>query len=275
MRPIFEYLEYRDILKDAFEERKVSDPQYCYRVMADTFGLHISNIYRVLQKETHLPARCQSRAIEFLGLSDRSAAYFVLLIAYARERKNKERMEILEKALALRDVTPRRLIDQELAYYRDWWVSAIRSLLEVVDGRAVPADLSARLSPAVPEQEVSKALELLQELGLVKKAASGRLVLATPHVSSLTGADKVKAMRDYQRQILSLASDSIERHAPANRDISTITLALDDKSFEEVRELLREIRRLAQRSADETKNPTRVMQLAMALFPLSVPGEQP
>ncbi|MEK7391215.1 MAG: TIGR02147 family protein [Fibrobacterota bacterium] len=272
MRPIFEYLEYRDILKDSFEERKASDPQYCYRMMADTFGLHISNIYRVLQKETHLPARCQSRAIEYLGLSDRSAAYFVLLIAYARERKNKERMEILEKALALRDVTPRKLIDQELAYYRDWWVAAIRSLLEVVDGRAVPAQLCAKLSPPVPESEVVKALELLQELGLVKKAASGRLVLGALHVSALAGAEKVKAMRDYQRQILSLASESIERHIPAHRDISTITLALDEKSFLEVRELLREIRRLAQRCADETKQPTRVMQLAMALFPLSVVG---
>jgi len=275
MRSIFEYLEYRDILKDSFEERKASDPQYCYRMMAETFGLHLSNIYRILQKEIHLPARCQSRAIEYLGLSDRSAAYFVLLIAYSRERKSKERTEILERALALRDVSPRRLVDQELAYYRDWWVSAIRSLLEVVEGRAVPADLSARLSPTVPEKDVVKALELLQELGLVKKAASGRLVLGAPHVSALAGADKVKAMRDYQRQILSLASDSIERHPPANRDISTITLALDDKSFEEVRDLLKEIRRLAQRSANETKHPNRVMQLAMALFPLSVTGAQP
>lgn len=270
MRSIFEYLEYRDILKDSFEERKASDPQYCYRMMAESFGLHISNIFRVLQKETHLPARCQSRAIEFLGLTDRAAAYFLLLIAYARERKAKSRMEILEKALALRDVTPRKLIDQELAYYRDWWVSAIRSLLEVVDGRALPSELAAKLSPSVPEVEVAKALELLQELGLVKKAASGRLVLGVAHVSALAGNDKVKAMREYQRQILTLAAESIERHPPTTRDISTITLALDENSFAEVSGFLREIRRHAQRSADETKHPSQVMQLAIALFPLSV-----
>jgi uncharacterized protein (TIGR02147 family) len=273
MRSIFEYLEYRDILKDAFEERKASNPLYCYRMMAETFGLHISNIYRVLQKESHLPARCQSRAIEYLGLTDRSASYFLLLIAYARERKNKSRLEILEKALALRDVTPRRLVDQELAYYKDWWVSAIRSLLEVVDGKALASDLAAKLSPPVPEKEVAAALELLQSLGLVKKAASGRLVLGDAHVSALASQDKVQAMRAYQKQILGLASESIERHPPAKRDISTITLALDEKSFEEVRGLLREIRRLVQRSADETKHPDRVMQLAMAFFPLSLTGE--
>jgi hypothetical protein len=101
MRPIFEYLDYRDLLKDALEDRKAANPAYSFRMMGEALGLHTSNVFRILNKETHLPARCQSRAVEYLGLTERSASYFLLLVGYARERSGKARQEMLEKAMAL------------------------------------------------------------------------------------------------------------------------------------------------------------------------------
>lgn len=145
MRPVFDYLDYRDLLKDAYEERKASSPLFSYRIMAEYFGLDASNIFRILQKDLHLPARCHPRAVEFLGLSGRAAEYFLLLTAYARERGRQARQEILEKALALRDVARRHLVDQELAFFRDWWVVGVRCLLEVVDGRVRPGCRYTRL----------------------------------------------------------------------------------------------------------------------------------
>ncbi|QQS06894.1 MAG: TIGR02147 family protein [Fibrobacterota bacterium] len=273
MRPVFEYLDYRDILKEAFEEKKVSTPLYSYRMLAENFGLDTSNMFRVLQKDSHLPARCQSRALEFLGLTGRSGEYFLLLIAYARERNAKARAEILEKAMDLRDVERRRLTDQELAYYRDWWVVAIRSLVEVMDGRVRPAELAERLSPSISEEEASRALDLLLGLGLVKKASSGRLLLSEVHITA-GGEEKTEAVRQFQRQILSLASEAIERFPREKRDISTITFAVDHDAFVEIREMLRESRRQIQKRIEESKNPDRVMQLAMALFPLAPQPEE-
>ena len=268
MRPVFEYLDYRDILKEAFEERKAGFPLFSYRMLAESFGLDTSNVFRILQGDAHLPARCQSRAIEFLGLSGRSSEYFLLLIAYARERNAKARKEILEQAMALRDVSRRKLVDQELAYYRDWWVVAVRSMLEVVDGRVRPAEIAARLSPSVTEAEVAKALELLLDLGLAKKASSERFVLSEVHLTA-GGEKKTEAVRGFQRQILALAAESLERFPREQRDVSTITFAVDQSAFVEIREMLRECRRQVQKRIEESKNPDRVLQLAMALFPLS------
>jgi len=268
MRPVFEYLDYRDILKEAYEERKVSSPLFSYRMLAEFLGLDTSNVFRVLQGEAHLPARCQSRAIDFLGLSGRAAEYFLMLIAYARERNTKARKDLLEKAMALRDVARRKLVDQELAYYRDWWVVAIRSLVEVVDGKVRASDLAGRLSPTVTESDVTKALELLLELGLVRKASSGRLVLSQAHLTA-GGEQKTEAVRHFQRQILSLASESLERFPKDQRDVSTLTFAVDRDAFVEIREMLRECRRQIQKRIEESKDPDRVLQLAMALFPLS------
>lgn len=269
MQSIFDYLDYRDLLKKVFEERKATLPQYGYRMMAEELGLDTSNIYRILEKEAHLPARCQSRAIELLGLTGRSAEYFVLLIAYGRERNTKARQEIMANAQALRDVARREVAQDELSYFRDWWVAALRSMLEVVDGRVIPKELASKLNPPVPEAEVVRALELLQELGLVKKASSGRLILTDAHLTAGTETEKVQAVRQYQRQILSLASESMERFSPDLRDISTLTLTVDSQSFEEVREILRECRRQIQKCVGDIHSPNRVMQLSMAFFPVS------
>lgn len=268
MRPVFEYLDYRGILKDAYEERKAGSPLYSYRMLAESFGLDTGNVFRILQGDAHLPARCQSRAIEFLGLTGRSAEYFLLLIAYARERNAKARNDILEKAMALRDVARRRLVDQELAYYRNWWSSGVRSLLEVTEGRARASEIAGRLVPEVSEDEVNHALELLLELGLVKKAASGKLILSEAHLTA-GGDEKTEAVRGFQRQILSLASESLERFPKEQRDVSTITFAVDRNAFVEIREMLRECRRQVQKRIEESEHPDRVMQLAMALFPLA------
>jgi uncharacterized protein (TIGR02147 family) len=269
MRPVFEYLDYRDLLKDSFEERKIYDPSFTYKKIAEALGLHTSNIFRVIQKESHLPARCQSRAVEFLGLTDRNASYFLLLVGYARERNGKARQEILEKAMALRDVNRVDLGEKELAYFRDWWVAAVRGVLEVVDGRANPAEIALKLQPKVNETQVSAALDLLQALGLVKKASSGRLVVREPHLGVAPSAEKVQAVRRYQRQTLALASESLERFPPEIRDVTTLTMAVDRDVFSHVRETLRECRLQIQKSSDEAKSPDRVMQLVMAYYPLT------
>lgn len=275
MRPVFDHLDYRDTLKEAFEERKAATSLYSYRMMAEFLGLDTSYVFRILQKDAHLPARCQSRAIDYLGLSGRSAEYFVLLIAYARERNQSARQKILENAMALRDVARRQLVDDELAYFRDWWIVALRSMLEIVDGRVVPSKLGARLNPPVPEKDVVRALELLQQLGLVKKMSSGRMMLTETHLTVGKGIEKVEAVRDHQKQMLGLASEAINRFPPEKRDVSTITLAVNESGYNMVREMLRECRRQIQKCVEDSKQPDRVMQLAMAFFPLCDAEKQP
>ena len=275
MKPVFEYLDYREYLKDAYEERKAESPFYSYRVMAESLGLFPSNVFRIIHGEAHLPARCHSRALEELGLSGRAAEYFQLLIAYSRERSAKARKEILEKALTLRDVSRRSVEEQELGYFQHWWTPTVRAFLELSKGRAVPAEIASNLVPPIAEDQALAALELMKELGFVKRGSSGRLLPAEAHLTA-TGDKKAHAIRGFQRQILILASESLERVPPQERDVSTLTLSMDERAFREIRELIRECRRQIQKRVEESKSPDRVMQLAMAFFPSAfAPRERP
>lgn len=272
MRPVFDCLEYRELLKEAYDERKLSMPLYSYRMMGERLGVDGSYLFRVLQKELHLPARCLPQAIEFLGLTGRAAEYFQLLVAYQREKRSKARTDILNKAISLRDVVRSKVDDQELAFFRDWWIVAVRCLLEVVDGRANPKELAARLQPRVSEQEVRDALDLLLDLGLVKKGPSEKLILSQTHLTAV-GDEKSKAVRAFQHQILAMAQESIERFPRGSRDVSTLTVAIDRDAMSEIREMMRESRRQIQKRVEEVRTPDRVMQIAMAFFPLAPASE--
>lgn len=269
MRSVFEYLEYRDLLKEAYDERKATMPLFSYRMMGDRLEVDGSYLFRILQKELHLPSRCLPRAVEFLGLTGRSAEYFQLLAAYQRERGTKARQEILEKALSLRDVERSKLQNDELAFFNNWWVVAVRCLLEVVNGRANPAEIAGRIQPSISEEDARKSLDLLLELGLVKKASSGKLVLAQTHLTAASGPDKALAVQGFQKKMLRLAEESFERFPKGQRDVSTLSVAIDELAWKEIREMLRESRRQIQKRVEESTHPDRVMQIVMAFFPLA------
>ena len=268
MRPVFEYMDYRKYLKDAFEERKLADSSLSYRNLADSLGLDGSNLHKILQGRSHLPARCQSRVLKFLGLGNREAEYFLLLTAYARERGAKARMEILERARLLQDVPRKALEERELLFYQNWWTPVVRLLLEAHEGRAIPARLAKSVCPPISPDEAQASLDLLLELGLVKKTGSGRLKLAEAHLTA-GGERKALAIHAYQKQVFELAIASLQRFSKDERDVSTVTFSVDDQAYQAILDILRECRRQVQKHADSIRQPTRVMQLAMAFFPVS------
>jgi uncharacterized protein (TIGR02147 family) len=270
VRKVFEYLDYRDMLKDAYEARKARQVGFSYRMMASILGSDASYLHRVLQKEFHLPSRCIPKALQFLDLAGRQAEYFQMIVAHARARTRRERQEILEKALALRDVERRSLESRELEFLRFWWGAGTRCVLEVVEGRPNPEEIAGLIQPPVPVEEIRKTLDLLLELGLVRKGPAGRLIPAEAHLTA-AGEGKIEAVRSYQAQVLELAKESLARFPPGERDVSTLSMAVDTPAFEEIREILRDCRRRIQKRSETVTRPDQVHQLAMAIFPIAPP----
>lgn len=273
MQSVFEYLDYRDLLKDHYEKCKGDVAYFSYRMMADQIGIDASYLFRILQKDYHLPHQHVPRTLEILGLTGRPAEYFQMLISYARARGNRAKQEILEKALALRDIGRRSIAENEVALFRDWWVPTIRCLVEVVDGRSNPVELANRVEPPITEEQARKAVDLLLEIGLLGKGPGGRLQLRDAHLSA-GGPEKAVAVREYQSKVLMLARDALGNIPVSERDVSTLTFAVDSGAFMEIREMLRECRRQIQKRVDECPDPDRVIQLAIACFPVAPPEKK-
>ncbi|MBK9577881.1 MAG: TIGR02147 family protein [Fibrobacterota bacterium] len=263
----FDYSDYRDLLCAAFDRHKSADPQFSYKMLAEALGMDTAGTFRVLHKERHLPARSVSRAIDFLGLSGRAAEYFVLMNSYARERGRGARQAILDKANELRDVPRRRLEDQELSFFRDWWMVAVRCAVEVLEGRANPEEIARRIVPAVEPEAIRQAIQVMLDLGIAKKSQGERLRFVDKHLTA-DAAEGRAAVAQFQRKILEMAGESVHRFPREGRDISTLTLTVDEAAFQDVREILRDCRRRIQQRVGEAETPDRVLQVAIAIFPL-------
>ena len=255
--------DYRDFLKDYYDRRKAEMPFYSYRMMGDKLGLDSSYLYRVLQKKQHLPAHALQAAKEILALSGREAEYFDLLFSAAVSKDKAKKEELMAKALSLRDVERHSLQAAELKLLENWWIPAVRAYLDLNGGVVNVKQIAKDICPPITEDQVNEAIEILKEVGLVKKLASGRLALTDAHLT-VGGPEKAQAVRKFQRQVLALASDSLDNVPVTERNVSTLTLSVDQSCFEDLGEMLREFRRLVQKRVDEAKNSDRVMQLSMA-----------
>lgn len=263
----FDYDDYREVLKAVFESRKESQPQFSYKALAEILGIDPAGTFRVLNKERHLPARCVSRAIDFLGLTGRTAEYFVLMTSYGRERRKSARQEILRKAQELRDVPRRHLAPNELSVLRDWWVIAVRCAIEVLEGRAIPEEIASRIVPEVRVSDVKEALDLLLDLGIARKAPGGALRIVDQHLT-VDGESGRSAVAEFQGKILGLAAESVDRFPRELRDISTLTVTVDEQAFEDIRSILKDCRRRIQSRVGDVVHPDRALQVAFSIFPL-------
>ena len=86
MLNIDEISDYRDLLKNYYTQRKLDMPLYSYKMMGQKLGLDTSQVFRVLNKELHLPNRSIPLAKDLLDLKGRKGELFEILVAASKTK---------------------------------------------------------------------------------------------------------------------------------------------------------------------------------------------
>lgn len=268
MLNIDEIGDYRDLLKQFYAQRKLELPLYSYKMMGQKLRLETSQIFRILNKEYHLPTRCIPLAKELLNLTGRSGELFEILAAASRTRSKSEQDKLYQMAFALRDVESRKLSTNELQFLSKWWIPVVRSCIELHDGDADPDHIASRIVPTISRDQVVEALGILKELGFITKKASGYFSVSKIHFTS-TGSDRVQAIRRYQNQLFALGQNALASIAPSERNITTLMVSVDDDCFRDLQDMSCEFRRQIQKRVDEVALPNRSMQVMISIFPVT------
>jgi uncharacterized protein (TIGR02147 family) len=268
MKPVFEYLDYRDYLKDFYEEKKSQKSFFSYRFFGEKIRVDPSYLAKVLIKERNIANAAVGAIAAYCGLKDREADYFEALVHFVKAKSQKESRFLFEKLLSLKTVDAKPLLEHQYSFYQKWYHSAIRSLIEFHDFRGDCRALGQQLSPPIPAREAKASVRLLEKLKLIGKDDDGRYrmtdgaITTGPQWSSL-------AIGAYQEETIRLSAGSLARHPRSQRDISTITMNINKNDFEEIRERITEFRSSIIKYVSEQPSPDRVVQLNIQLFPLS------
>lgn len=163
----------------------------------------------------------------------------------------------------------RKVEERQFEYFSRWYYPAVRELTLLSDFREDPVWIASRLIPAISTQEAEKALELLQELQLLKRNKKGRLEPKTRVISS---GDEVKslAVKNFHTEMLKIAAVSMDHTPSEERDISGVMLNLSKSRISEVKEKIQRFRKelIADVCSFEDR-PEEIYELNVQFFPLS------
>jgi len=268
MKSLFEYLEYRDYLKDHYEFNKQRFPFFSYRYVSTKTGLDASFYVKVLQKQLHISEKSIDSLCQFLKFNKKETEYFKTLVRFNRAKQQEKSKRYFESLIELREPKICTLDAAKYEYFNKWFYIAIRELLNCYRFTGDYKELAAKLNPQITATEARKAIELLEKLSLIKKREDGIYELIDQLVSTGESWNAI-AVENFQKEAIKLAGEAIARIPKKNRETSTVTVSISWKCFDAMKERLREVRKELLEMARLDENPEAVFQVNFQIFPLT------
>lgn len=268
MTSLFDYLDYRTFLRDFYDAQKKENPYFSYRYIGRKIGLDPGYVVKIMQGKLHVPEKYIDGFCSLCKFSAKEKKFFRTLIDFNKAKTEDRIKQLFEKLLACKSLGKHSLDEFQYDYYHKWYHTAVRSLIGIVPFSGDFAALAAMLTPQVTVPDVKKSVALLEKLSLIRKEPSGVYALTDQFVT--TGESwRMVAIRDFQRETINLAAESLDRHKKEDRDISTVTVAIDKEKLGELRERISEFRESILKLAGDSATPDCVYQLNVQLFPMA------
>lgn len=269
---IFEYLDYREFLQAYYDWAKATQSGFSYRRFSRDAGYSAPNVLKlVIKGERNLTPTSTKRFARAMRLRREEREFFEELVAFDQARTPEEANEAYARIASSKRFRSARRIDNHLfEYLSHWYYPAIRELAGREGFCDDPAWIAEQLLPSISEAEARQALEVLFELGLLVRDASGRVDRGEPSLTTGHGV-KALAVGNYHRQMLQQAMRSISDVSGAWRDISALTVCIDDPIIGEIKRRIRAFREELLDLCDSRATPRHVYQLNVQFFPLSNP----
>jgi uncharacterized protein (TIGR02147 family) len=267
---VFEYDNYRDYLRDLYGFYKKTKPQFSYRYFSQKAGFRSPNFLKlVIEGKRNLSPESIERFTSALKLNKKETEFFRILVHLNQARTIGEKKlyaEQLMQSRTFRYIHPLR--QDQYRYYAEWYNIPIRELTTLPEFSEDPGWIARSLLPPISPQQAQKALDLLLQLGLLERDESGRLVQADAFIST---GDEVTStsVANYHREMIQKGSEALDRFPGPDRDVSSVTMALSEEVFQEIKSLIQKFRKELLAIADQDQRPEGVYQVNFQLFPLA------
>lgn len=259
---------YRDTLKEYLLIKKEINPDYSLRSFARDLDMPSSNLSNVLKGIQGLSKTSATKIVEKLRIEGEEKDLFVDSVLALDARSNKEKI-LARGRLNKRTQDPSKRIIQE-DYFKlisEWYYFTILELITLKEFNSEHSWIAENLE--IEESLVDSAMERLVRLNLITKVNG---VYESTNAQLKTNSDLPSiSIKKHNMQILKKASDAIMNQNVAKREISTLTVAINNEDLDFVKNEIREFKAklnkdLMTRAAKKGAN--RVYCLSMQFFDL-------
>lgn len=240
---VYGYTDFRAYLRDFYEFRKDGSHGYSFRAFSKAAGFTSPNILKlVIEGERNISPDATQKFVKALGLKGQMAEYFATLVRMNQAKSDADKeyyFAILQK------LTPqakrRDLSAESLRYLSHWLFPVIREMVALKDFRDDPYWISRRIIGKASATEIGQALQFLMKEGFIEKVdgqfrTADNMVLSSDEVKSL-------AIRNYHRQMLEQAKDSLDSLPIEEREFGALTFVLPEAALTELKYKMKMFRR--------------------------------
>jgi len=267
---LFSYENYREFLKDFFEEQKKLKKIFSYRYFASKSGFSSASfLVYILKGERNLSFKSIQKILKGLDLEGKSAKYFESLVLYNQTTSSAEKKEHFENLKKLRKNTKfAKLNKTQYSLYDEWYFQVIRELVVLSDWNGDYKRLGKLVRPSITSSQAKNAVEKLEKIGLIKKEKNIYIQIEESITAIGTPAFIIKKTR---AELIQKGAEATELMTPKERYIAGTTLSVGARSYDKITKLLDEVRDNISKIAmqEDSKNIEKVYQLNLQIFPMS------
>ncbi len=270
MDSVYEYFDYQEFLRDYFDNRKQQHSWFSYRYFAVKVKMDHSNLIKVLLGKRHISQRNALSIADFLQFTANEKEYFITLVQFNKSGDAKKSKALFEKLLGQKNITLQKIEPHQYDYYREWYYTAVYSLLDYYEFRGNYSALAAELSPSITVQQAKESIALLEKLHFIRKDEEGRYVQVEKLITTGQKWHSL-AVQKFQEDAIRLAIGSLKNQPRNVRDISTLTVTLSENDMETIREITEQYRKSIIKVIHESGPGDTVYQMNIQMFPLTRP----
>jgi uncharacterized protein (TIGR02147 family) len=273
MPSIYNYLNYREFLRDYFVEQKQLQKQLTHRVILKKMGITSTGfLSNVISGKKNLNEEMSNSLGKILNLAGRERRYLKNMVEYTQARSLEEKKKYLDRLLSMRKTTLTQISEEQFSLFSQWYYVYIRDMLCFMDFSGDYGALAQRLDPPIKPEEAEAAVKELERLGFIQKDNDG---FFRPVDNLVTTGDEAHSVQlaAFQLTTMDMAKRSLEKHPADKRDISFVSLTLSPESFAQVKSEVQMFRKKLLLIAKQEEKADRVYQCNMQLFPVTKPQD--
>ncbi len=255
-------------LKDWFLFLKTTDRDFSLRSLARAAHVSVSYLTMVTQKKRPLTLRLYNKIAPFLQLEPGELRTLDRLVDLSLSATTEEKKVALRKLQNLRSYREDNPAEWEVHKYLSKWHNlAVREMVQLRDFENDPSWIRDRLLEKVSHAEITQALELLEQLGLIENE-NGKLRIQKRTLQCHDDIFRI-SLGAFHHEMLNLAAKSIANTPREKRVVLGSTIGLPAEKTGELFEMIREFQKKLEQWAEPFKEIDEIYHFEAAAFPLT------
>lgn len=267
---LFEYSDHRVFLKDWFVAAKRTRASVSYRSFSKKAGFQSSNfIMLVIQGKRNLSEESLTKCLLALNFNKQEQEFFRNLVFLGQAKTNQDKNFYYQRLLQSRKFNQLKPIEKRhYEYYSAWYHPVVRELVVSKGFDGSPEWIAERLSPAVTPAQAARSIELLEDLGFIRKGPYNRWEQVSPIIS--TGPELTSiTVHNYHKLLLDLSKKVMDELTFKDRDASSLTLGVTKEKLPLLRAKIREFREEVLKMVANDREPEEVVLLNIQFYPVT------